>query len=248
MINVLIPMAGKSQYFPVNAFPFPKPLIEIGSKTTIERIVSNLSTAAENVQFIFVISGEDCRNFHLDSTLNIITDHQCHIVRLENKTQGSACSALMAIDYIDNDTPLLIANSDQIFEDPIADLIADFAAVDGGVVTFDSVHPRWSYVRLDQQGKVIETAEKRPLSRDAIAGLYYFHRGHDFVEAAMQMIRKDESVDDNYFIAPAINQLILAGKTILVRKVENSRYHTLYTPQKIKEYESWLLRNLGEER
>jgi NDP-sugar pyrophosphorylase family protein len=150
MINILIPMAGKNQYFPEGEFPFPKPLIEIGSKTMIERVIENLTTAGENVNFIFVISSEDCRKFHLDNTLYIITRGHGHIVRLDSETQGSACSALMAIEYIASDAPLLIANGDQIFDKPISEMIDSFSSADAGVVTFDSVHPRWSYVRLDE--------------------------------------------------------------------------------------------------
>lgn len=242
MLNILIPMAGKSQYFSETEFPFPKPLIEIGSRTIIEHVVENLAAAQDAVQFIFIVSSDDCRQYHLDSTLNIITEGRCKIIRLDKETRGSACSALMAVDTIANDVPLLISNSDQVFEGGVADLIADFKKVDAGIVTFDSVHPRWSYVRLDDDGRVVETAEKRPLSRHAIAGLYYFNRGQDFVEAAMQMIRKDENVNGSYYISPAINQLILAGKHIRMRKVDNERYHTFYTPQKIKEYEHWLQR------
>lgn len=242
MINVLVPMASKSQYFPEAEFPFPKPLIEVGSKTMIERVVENLETAENVVQFIFVISSEDCRKFHLDNTLKIITDERAHIVRLDRETRGSACSALMAIDHIATDTPLLIANSDQLFEATIAELIAGFTTADAGIVSFDSVHPRWSYARLNEHGRVIETAEKRPISRHAIAGLYYFKQGQDFVDAAMKMIRKDENVNGSYFIGPALNQMILAGKDIRIHKVNNDCYHTLYTPQKIKEYENWLQR------
>lgn len=243
MINVLIPMAGKSQYFPEAEFPFPKPLIEIGSKTMIERVVANLETAENVVQFIFVIGSEDCQKFHLDNTLKIITNERACIVRLDRETRGSACSALMAIDHIATDTPLLIANSDQLFEAPISELISEFTTADAGIISFDSVHPRWSYARLNEQGKVIETAEKRPISRHAIAGLYYFKRGQDFVDAAMTMIRKDENVNGRYFIAPTLNQMILAGQDIRMHKVNNDCYHTFYTPQKIKEYESWLQRS-----
>ena len=243
MINILIPMAGKNQYFPESDFPFPKPLIEIGSKTMIEHVIENLSTAHEQVRFIFVISDSDCRKFHLDSTLKIITDGKCQIVRLDRETQGSACSALMAIDYIAGDEPLLIANNDQIFDNSIADLILDFQTADAGVVSFDSVHPRWSYIRLDENQMVVETAEKRPLSRHAIAGLYYFKRGNDFVHAAMRMIEKGESVNGNYFISPALNQMILDGKVVRMKKVDSIRYHTFYTPQKVKEYENSLLRD-----
>lgn len=240
MINVLIPMAGEREDFSDSQYTFPKPLIEIGPKTVIERVVDNLSTVAEQVQFIFVISNNDCRKYHLDSTLNIITGGRCRIIRLDRQTKGSSCSALMAIEHIASETPLLIANSDQIFEDSVAGLISDFQTADAGVVTFNSVHPRWSYVRLDEHGKVVEIAEKRPLSRYAIAGLYYFRRGQDFVDAAMQMIRKDESVNGSFFISPALNQLILADKTIRIRNIDVDRYHTFYTPKKITEYESRL--------
>jgi dTDP-glucose pyrophosphorylase len=242
MINILIPMAGKSLYFPESEFPFPKPLIEIGKKTMIEHVIENLTTVGKDIQFIFVLSSADCRKFHLDSTLNIITNHQCQIVRLNNETKGAACSALMAINHIGNEDPLIIANADQLFDDSLSDLIAQLAQADAGVVTFESVHPRWSYVRLDQEQFVIETAEKRPISRDAIAGLYYFRRGSDFVKAAMSSIQKDSSVKGNFYIAPTLNELILQGKKIRVAKIDAQRYHTFYTSQKIKEYESQMLR------
>lgn len=242
MINVLVPMAGRSQHFPESEYPFPKPLIEIGHKTIIERVVANLASAGPEVRFIFVVGNSDCRKFHLDSTLNIITNQQCRLVRLDNETKGAACSALMAVGHIGNDCPLIIANADQIFDDPIADLVEGLSDADAGVVTFESVHPRWSYARLDEQDLVIETAEKRPISRNAIAGLYYFRRGQDFVEAAKRMIIKDSSVNGAYYIAPCLNELVLLGRKVRMVKVDAARYHTFYTPQKVKDYEAHLLR------
>ena len=141
MINVLIPMAGKSLYFSETEYPFPKPLLEIGPRTVIEHVISNLSSIDAELQFIFVLNSADCRKFHLDSTLNIITDHKCKIIRLENETKGAACSALMAISHIANDKPLIIANSDQIFEGSLKDMVAGFRDSDAGVMTFESVHP-----------------------------------------------------------------------------------------------------------
>jgi len=242
MINILIPIAGRNQYFPESEYPFPKPLIEIGNMTVIERVISNLASIDTEAQFIFVLSSAECRKHHLDSTLNIITDHKCKIIRLENETKGAACTALMAISHIANDRSLIIANSDQVFEGSLKDLRAGFKDSDAGVVTFESVHPRWSYVRLDENKHVVETAEKRPISRNAIAGLYYFKHGRDFVESAMRMIQKDSSVNGSYFIAPTLNEMILKGKIITTIGVEAERYHTFYTPQKIREYEAKVLR------
>lgn len=243
MINILVPMAGRSQHFPESEYPFPKPLIEIGQKTMIEHVVANLTSAGPEVQFIFVLGSADCRKFHLDSTLNIITEQQCKLVKLDSDTRGAACSALMAISQIANEQPLIIANADQLFDTPIAELLQSLGDADAGVATFESVHPRWSYVRLDEQGFVAETAEKRPISRHAIAGFYYFRHGKDFVDAAMGMIRKDSSVNGSFYIAPSLNEMILKGKKIRTVGVDAQRYHTFYTPQKIKEYEAHLRRH-----
>jgi dTDP-glucose pyrophosphorylase len=233
-------MAGKALYFSESDYPFPKPLIEIGPLTVIEHVLQNLSAAADQVQFIFVLNQSDCRKFHIDATLNILTNHTCKIVRLDNDTRGAACSALMAIDHIDNDQPLLIANADQVFHEPLAQLLAPLQQADAGVVTFESVHPRWSYVRLNAAQEVVETAEKRPISRHAVAGLYYFRQGQDFVACAMRSIAKDSHVNGSYYIAPTLNEMILKGKRIVTSPVARENYHTFYTPQKIKEYEALL--------
>jgi NDP-sugar pyrophosphorylase family protein len=245
MLNILIPMAGKSNHFSEDEYPFPKPLLEIGQKTMIEHVVANLSSAGPKIQFIFVVSAADCRKFHLDSTLNIITNHQCKIVKLDKDTKGAACSALMAISHIANQNPLIIANSDQLFDDSISEMIQQIGEADAGVLTFRSVHPRWSYVRPDENGFVVETAEKRPISPHAIAGLYYFRHGQDFVDAAMKMIHKDASVNSSFYIAPCLNEMILKGKKIRIVEVDSLRYHTFYTPNKVKEYEAQLLKLLG---
>lgn len=242
MINILIPMAGKSHYFSEENYPFPKPLIEIAGRTMIEHVIDNLRTASDAVNFIFVISADDVKKYRLDSTLKLITNGSCELIVLPSETKGSACSALMAINHINNKAPLLVANNDQIFDCQISDLLRDFERFDAGVVTFESVHPRWSYVRLDAQGGVIEAAEKNPLSKNAIAGIYYFAKGESFVVGAMKMIAKSESFNGSYFISPVINQLILDGMTITATHVSNNVYHTFYTPQKIKEYENLINR------
>lgn len=237
MLNILIPMAGTSIHFPETEFPYPKPLIELGSKTMIELVIENLSTSADEIQYIFIINEDDCFKFHLDHTLELITNNKCQIMRLGGETRGAACSALMAIEIIDEKIPLLIANYDQIFDFRIESILKYFENFDAGVITFNSIHPRWSYVRTDDKGYVLEAAEKKPISRNAIAGLYYYKSGFSFIQAAMQMIRKDENVNGKYFIAPTINQLILAGKIVVSKGINEADYHSFYTPKKLREYQ-----------
>lgn len=237
MINILIPLAGKNQFFPEAEYPFPKPLIEFNGKTMIEHIIDNFSTIQKEKQFIFIVNSEDCKKYHLDNVLNILTHHTCKIIKLDNETKGAACSAMMAVEYIDNDTPLIISNADQLFDICLDEVINTFESSDAGVITFESIHPRWSYVRLDSENKVTETAEKRPISRSAIAGFYFFKNGKDFITSASKIIKKDASINGLYYISPVLNEMVLENKIINIFQIENDKYHTFYTPQKIKEYE-----------
>jgi len=236
MINVLIPLAGKNQFFTESEFPFSKHLLEICGKTMIEIVIENLDQLNQNKQFIFIVNSEDCKKFHLDNVLNLLTEHNCKIVKIDNETKGAACSALLGIEYIDNDTPLIIANPDQIFEIDLNNAVNKLNESDAGVITFRSIHPRWSYVRINDDSEIIETSEKRPISNNAIAGFYYFKKGCDFVESAMKMIEKDANVNGIYYIAPSLNEMILKGKTLSVYPIENDKYHTFYTPHKVEEY------------
>lgn len=238
MVNILLPMGGAT-FFNLPEYPFPKPLIEIHNKPIIQLVIENLNRIKSEKNFIFIVNSEDCREFYIDKTINLLAGESCQIIKLTGETRGAACSVLMAIEHIDNELPLIIANSDQIFENDINQAIDYFQEenFDAGVVCFDSVHPRWSYVRTDQEGYIVESAEKRPISKNAIAGFYYFKHGRDFVRAAMQSIKKDNNVNGLYYIAPAIGELVLERKKLGVYKIDVEQYHTFYTPQKIKEYE-----------
>ncbi len=239
MLNILIPMGGHTQ-FDNQEFQYPKPLIEINGKPLIERVVQCLDQIKHQKRFIFVVSKNDCQLYHLDNVLRLITENNCVIIELERSTRGAACSALMAIDYIDNDEPLIISNSDHIIDYDLDLILTQFLQrkIDAGTICFESVHPKWSFVRLDENDKIVETAEKRPLSRNAIAGFYYFRKGSDFVQAAMKMIQKDVNVNGNYYTAPVINELVLESKDLEIFTIPSDAYHNFYSPHKIKEYEA----------
>ncbi|MHA4868436.1 glycosyltransferase family 2 protein [Duganella sp. PWIR1] len=244
MLNIIVPLSVPSMFFEGADFPFPKPLIEIAGKPMIQYLIENLGGIREDKRFIFILRDEDCSRYHLDSTVRLLAGADTVIIRLMHPTQGAACSALLAIDYIGADQPLLIVNGDQVFDLDLNDYLAQFRArgSDAGTLTFDSVHPRWSYARLENGDDIIETAEKHPVSRHAIAGFYYFARGADFVLAAQHSIRKNTSVDEVFYIAPVLNELILLNRKLTALQVPNASYHTFYSPKKIEEYEAALHR------
>ncbi len=236
-VNILILMAGNNIFFKEREYQFPIPLVEINSKTMIELVFDNLNTIALDKNFIFVVNESDCKKYHLDDTLRILTENKATIIKLESDTKGAACSALMAIEHIDLNEPLIVANPDQIFDINLQDVITNFSDCDAGVIIFDSIHPRWSYVRLDENEKIIETAEKKPISRNAIAGFLYFGKGEFLMEYSMSMIRKDANVNGIFYISSILNDMVLDNKNLAIYRLENDKYHTFYSPHKIKEYE-----------
>lgn len=237
MINILIPAMGTSTFYKDSYFP--KPLYEINGKTMLEMVVENYKDL-DLKQYIFVFSEEDCLKFHLDASAKILTQTS-QVIKLRNQTAGALCTSLIAVDYINNDMPLIIANSDQIITVNYRDVISwfDKANVDAGIITFPSIHPRWSYARK-KDDEIVEVAEKRPLSKDAIAGFYYFRKGCDFIMAAKKALIKRNHLDGRYYISSSINELILSGKKVGYFDIEKEQYKSFYSPAKVKEYEESL--------
>jgi len=237
MINILIPLGGTSKFFESTSYPYPAPLIEISGIPMIQHVIENLSTIKGQKRFIFVVKENDCIEHHLDNTLCLLSSDAI-IIKLQRETKGAVCSALLAIDLIANETPLIIANGDQLFDINLNNFIDSFRdeKVDAGCLCFESVHPRWSFVR-SEGNNIVETAEKRPISKKAIAGFFYFSKGLEFVEAAFSMIRKDTNLNGQFFVAPVLNELILKNRRLHAYLIPGETYHTFYSPQKIEEYE-----------
>ena len=237
-MNIVIPMAGSDDIFRQHGFAYAKSVIEIDGRPLVEHALGSLKPIS-GARFVFIIRKEDDLRFHLRDVLRLL-DPEAIVIRAEGETAGAACTALLAVEHIANDEELLIANADQILDFDVAGAVESLRHLDAGTVVFDSVHPRWSFVKTDGEGLVVEAAEKRPISRNATAGLYYFRHGRFFVEAAQSMIRKSADVNGGYFVCPAFNELILLQKRIGIVRIARDQYISLATPQSVEEYEKLL--------
>ena len=215
-LNVLIPMAGAGTRFQQAGYTFPKPLIDVNGKPMIQVVVENLGLDAN---YIFVVQKEHREKFHLENMLPLIAPdgRDCKVVEVDELTQGAACTALLAKEYINNDSPLFFANSDQWVDlDPVQFMYdMQESDADGGIVIFKATHPKWSYAAVDMKtGLVTEVAEKNPISDCATVGYYYWKHGSDFVKYAEQMIEKDIRVNNEFYVCPVFNEAIADGKEI----------------------------------
>jgi HAD superfamily hydrolase (TIGR01509 family) len=205
-LNVLIPMAGAGSRFAIENYKFPKPLIEVRKKPMIQVVVENLNIDAN---FIYVVQKKHYEEYNLQSVLNFITPN-CKIVQVDGLTEGAACTCLLAKEYIDNENPLFISNSDQFIEWESGEFFHTMNApyIDGGILTFEASHPKWSYVKLDDNGNVSEVKEKEVISNIATTGHYYFNKGSDFVTYAEKMINDNLRVKNEFYVAPIYNLMI----------------------------------------
>ena len=208
-------MAGEGSRFVKEGYTFPKPLIDVNGKPMIQVVVENLDFDAE---YIFVVRKEHLKKYEgLEKTLHRITNNNCKIVESDSLSEGAECTALLAKNLIDCDDDLLIANSDQVIEYSSANFktLKTMTNVDGIVFTFNSVHPKWSFVKTNSRGIVSEVAEKLPISDIATCGIYLYKKGSDFVKYAERMIEKNIRVNNEFYIAPVYNELILDEKTLI---------------------------------
>ena len=231
-MNVLIPMAGAGTRFEQSGYTFPKPLIEVDNKPMIQAVIENINIDATH---IFIVQRSHYQKYNLKYLLNIISPN-CKIIQVDGVTEGAACTTLLAKELIDNDEPLLIANSDQYVEwdsnEFMYSMIAD--NIDAGILTFTATHPKWSFVKLNENGYVSEVAEKKPISNIATVGIYYWAKGSDYVKYAEQMIDKNVRVNNEFYICPVFNEAIQDDKKIKTYHIK--KMWGLGTPEDLKTF------------
>jgi len=229
-LNVLIPMAGAGSRFEKMGYSFPKPLIDVKGHPMIQVVINNLNFES---RYIFIVQKRHRNKYNLDSLLSLITKNHI-IVETDKVTQGAACTTLLAEDYINNDDPLIIANSDQFIKWNTSEFMYKMQEqnLDGGIVTFKSTHPKWSFAKVDSFGYVTEVAEKNPISDIATVGIYYWKRGADYVKYAKQMITKSKTYNNEFYVCPVFNEAIEDGKKIKIYNIEEM--YGLGTPEDLE--------------
>lgn len=239
-MNTLVLLAGDSAAFREAGYLYPKSLIEVDGLPIVQRLI-RIFSAVNNARRIYLIRSDEDAQYYLSNIISFL-DAKAVFVKVSGETAGAACTALLAAEHIDNDEPLLVVNGDIMIEQSIDSIVTGFEKerLDGGIVVFEGIHPRWSYVRCNDQGLVVEAAEKRPISTLATAGVYYFSEGREFVRAAKAMILKDASVGGRFYVCPAYNEMILEHRRIGVHKITRQEYFSLSSPQGVLAYEEHL--------
>lgn len=239
-MNVLIPMAGAGSRFQEAGYTFPKPLIDVRGKPMIQWVIENLNIDAKH---IFIVQKAHVEKYSIDSVLRSIQPN-CEIVQTDGVTQGAACTTLLAEKYIDNDNALLIANSDQFIDFNSNEFLYSASAdnVDGAILTFKSSDPKWSYVKLDENGYVDKVSEKVVISDISTVGLYYWRKGLDYVKSAKQMISKNIRHNNEFYVSLTYQQAIDGGAKIKIFNIPTESMWGIGDPSGLENF----IKNYGK--
>lgn len=237
MTNIVIPMAGAGSRFIEAGYATPKPFIEVFDKPMISQVMDNLSMA--DARFYLI-----ARKDHLEEEASLVAQlskqYNVTFIGIDHLTEGTACTVLYARQYINNDEPLIVANSDQIVDINIAEYVEDCLGrkLDGSIMTFYeySGDKKWSYARTDDNGIVCEVREKEAISELATVGIYLYSRGRYFVNSAIDMIIERDTVNSEYYTCPTYNYMVKEGLRVGVFNIEYCQMHGLGTPADLEKY------------
>jgi len=230
-------MAGEGSRFVKAGYPKPKPFIDVQGKPMITRVIDNLYYPDAK----YILIG---RKEHLQREAALIAEisknYDVSFISIDKLTEGTACTVLYARAEINNEHPLLIANSDQLVDVSIQEYIDDCLNrnLDGSILTFTDheLNPKWSFARINHLKHVVEVQEKKAISEFATVGIYLFTKGSDFVNGAVDMIIENDRVNNEFYTCPVYNYLIRGEKRIGIYNIEFSQMHGLGTPEDLEKY------------
>lgn len=215
MLNIIIPMAGAGSRFAKAGYIDPKPLIQVNGTPMIKVIIDNLTPKCAH-RFIFICQASHVESYGLREKLAAWAPGS-EIVELNGLTEGAACTVYAAKDLINNDHPVMVANSDQYVDMDINAYLQsmDDAGADGLIMTMEADDPKWSFVGFDEQGYINQVVEKEVISNEATVGIYNFRTGKQLIQSIESMVAKELRVNGEFYVAPAYNEMISAGDKVI---------------------------------
>ena len=241
-LNFIIPMGGEGKRFKNSKFNKPKFMIKTKNKTLLEWAIQSLPLDFAHKIF-FIIRKNDEQNFRVKEFIKKIMkkfpNTKFKVLLLSKNTRGQAETVLSCKKEINNDRALLIFNNDTYFKSVRLKsrlLSMRNQKIDGILGIFNSKDPKYSFVEIDNDDKVIRTKEKKVISNFASTGMYIFSKGSDFVKSAEYAIEKNILTKNEFYISELYNILIKEGKKITVDVADE--FVALGTPEDIKKFEA----------
>lgn len=237
-IDVVITMGGLGSRFRKMGYTVPKYMIEAKGKTLFEWSMISLEGYKEQVgQYIFVAMKDeicDVEGFVKGKCTELGLPN-CHVILLDYLTDGQATTAMLAQKYWNPEHALLIYNIDTYVE--AGEMNSGELKGEGFIPCFRAPGDHWSFVRLDESGKVVEIKEKQRISDHCTLGAYYFKSCMLYKELYEEYYSKNGTlVNGEKYVAPLYDYLLSKGGEIYISDVPADKVHVLGTPEELQAF------------
>lgn len=235
-INIVIPMAGAGSRFAKEGYDRAKPFIYFNGKMMIEHVLDSINMHKHAYHLII---RDEFYKIYPEELSKLSNAYPVEFLSVEKVTQGASCTVLALHNKINNNLPLMIIDSDNLYSQGIINDFADKAVhsdIDGLILTFNSKNPNFSYVKINDQDLAISIIEKQAISNNAICGAYYFSHGHDFVDSTIECLIYGDRQVGEYYISGVYQNMIKRQKKIAIHKITAEDWHCVGTPKQLEEY------------
>ena len=236
MLNIVIPMAGAGSRFKAEGYDLPKPFIDINGKMMIEHVLDGVNYPNAHYTLIIQKQFEEDNKEQLEK---LSKSYHVAFISVEKLTQGACCTALASHEVINNNLPVIFADSDNIFNNKAFQSFVNDCLerkLDGSLLTFNTDKECFSYAQTDENGVVIKTREKEVISNHAITGVYMFTRGSDFVKCAIDMMIYGDKAKNEFYMSNVYNYAVQKGLCVGIYDISTTDWNCVGTPQQLKEY------------
>ncbi len=235
-IDVVITMGGLGSRFRKAGYTVPKYMIEAKGKTLFEWSMISLDGYKKDVnQYIFIAmkeEGIDMEGFIKEKCQELEIDNY-HLILLDYLTDGQATTATLAEKYWNKEHALLIYNIDTYVEP--GQMNSEELKGDGFIPCFKAEGDHWSFVRLDEQERVIEIKEKQRISDHCTLGAYYFKTCDLYKKLYDEYYSEEKNlVKGEKYVAPLYDYLLSKGGEIYISDIAPERVHVLGTPEELQ--------------
>jgi dTDP-glucose pyrophosphorylase len=231
---VVMPMAGRGSRFEGSAYQGPKPLIKVRGKPMFSWALESLK-GVNYRQLVVVSLREHEEAFQVSQLVKTYCGPQAELLLLEGVTEGQLATVMAARNYIDKEEGVLIISSDTLVLSQIGkDILHRPAQCEGLISVADMEGDRWSFAKTDENGKVVEVAEKVRISSHASTGMYYFSNGRKMVQLATEMMERHEKTRGEYYVMPLYGKYLQQGSHIGISRA--SQMWDLGTPQALEAF------------
>jgi hypothetical protein len=213
-MRVVVPLAGPDF---VRENGVVKALATLEGSPLLPAVLSSRPWADEvpDDGYVFVMHDEPAtRRFGVEELATWYP--RARTVYLSDFARGAALSAAAGVAAAPDDGPLVVDLADIRFAAGVSPVDALTRDRTGGLAyVFDADDPVYSYLRTDADGRVVEAAEKRVISRHASAGVYGFASSAVFFRALAHALEHEEQAHNGlHYVCPLFNGVLAQGLSV----------------------------------